>query len=64
MGVTVHLAVWDPGYVGRGEALMVVLNPHGVEIEQGARVAQLLLIKLVEKPDRVYRGRYYGENLR
>ncbi|RLE56332.1 MAG: deoxyuridine 5'-triphosphate nucleotidohydrolase [Thermoprotei archaeon] len=63
MGASINLAVWDPGYVGRGEAMLLVLNPNGIEIEVGARVAQLVLIKLVEKPHKLYRGRYYGENV-
>ena len=30
MGVHVPTAVWDAGYAGRGEGLLIVTNPHGV----------------------------------
>jgi len=63
MGVTINLAVWDPGYRGRGEALLVVFNEYGVILEQGARIAQLMLMKLAEKPHTTYKGRYLHENI-
>ncbi len=63
MGVLLHCAVWDPGYRGRGEALMVVVNPHGARIERGARVAQLVLIRLESRPPKLYSGSYQGEGL-
>ena len=63
MGVFLGCAVWDPGYRGRGEALLVVFNRYGVRIEVGARIAQLVYAKLSGKPDRVYRGTYINEGL-
>lgn len=63
MGASLLCAVWDPGYMGRGESLLIVENPHGIEIEIGARIAQLVFIKLVEKPDKTYNGSYQGENI-
>ena len=61
-GVTVECAVWDPGYNGRGEALLVVANPHGFILEHGARVAQLVYAVL-EGEAQGYKGSYQGENL-
>ena len=63
MGAALYCAVWDPGYEGRGQALLVVYNPHGVEVEVGARIAQIVFIRLVEKPGALYRGSYHGEGL-
>jgi dUTP pyrophosphatase len=63
MGVDLRCTVWDPGYRGRGEGLLVVHNPHGVRIEEKARVAQLVFIKLVERPEEGYSGVYQGEGL-
>ncbi len=63
MGVAVHCAVWDPGYMGRGEALLVVYNAHGVRIEKNARIAQLVFISLKHPPSRTYSGSYQGENI-
>ncbi len=63
MGATIFSAVWDPGYIGRGEGLLVVFNPYGIKLEKNARIAQLILIKLTQKPHTIYRGTYYGENI-
>ncbi len=62
-GVIFTCTVWDPGYVGRGEGLLTVLNPQGLKLEVGARVAQLVFIKLAGKPSKVYEGVYKGENI-
>ncbi len=63
MGAMVTCAVWDPGYVGKGEALLLVFNPYGVRLEVGARVAQLILVKTVAGVSKPYSGRYLGERL-
>lgn len=63
IGATVFTAVWDPGYEGRGEGLMVVFNPHGIEIEQGAQIAQLVFVSLDKVTRFVYRGTYFRENV-
>ncbi len=61
-GVTVHMAVWDAGYSGRSQSLMVVLNPAGFRIQRFARVAQLVFIELAEETEG-YSGIYQGENI-
>ncbi len=63
MGATLYCGVWDPGYVGRGEALLLVFNPHGIRLEVGARVGQLVVARLCEGTSRGYSGAYKGENL-
>lgn len=62
-GVDLRCTVWDPGYVGRGEGLLTVLNPNGLVLEVDARVAQLVFLELTSRPDRLYSGGYKGENL-
>lgn len=62
-GVTVHGAVWDAGYSGRGEGLLAVLNPRGYRIQRGARILQLVFYRLGEPAVAGYRGRYQGENV-
>ena len=52
-------AVWDAGYDGRGEGLLEVY--HDIEIEPGARIAQLVLA--AANHDGEYDGSYQGENL-
>lgn len=63
-GVTVHNAVWDAGYSGRSQALLVVYNPDGVELARNARVIQLVFLTLGEATEVGYGGRFQGENLR
>jgi dUTP pyrophosphatase len=61
-GAALHTAVWDAGYVGRSEALLVVANPHGLGLEVGARICQMVFFTL-EGPGGSYAGAYQGENL-
>lgn len=63
MGAVLHCTVWDPGYRGRGEGLLVVFNEHGIRLSRGARVAQLVLLNVTPPNGIVYRGFYQGENL-
>jgi len=59
-GATVETAVWDPGYEGRGRALLIVYNEHGLILERNARVVQLVFVK-VASPGLEYAGMYKGE---
>jgi dUTP pyrophosphatase len=61
MGLHVPTAVWDAGYSGRGEGMLVVNNPHGVRLQRGARIAQLVLFRLTEPATASYAGRYQHE---
>jgi len=54
-----NTAVWDAGYEGRGEGLLQV--HHEVELEAGARIAQLVLAEAAHEG--TYDGSYQGENL-
>ena len=63
MGVSVHTAVWDAGYSGRSQVLMVVHNPAGFRIQRGARIAQLVFFPLSAPDARGYDGQYQRENL-
>lgn len=63
MGANLSCALWDPGYSGRGEALLNVLNDKGIKIEKYARIAQIIFIKLKDIPDKLYNGIYNNENL-
>ena len=62
-GVSLVTAVWDAGYSGRSEALLVVHNPNGFRLEQGARLMQLVFFPLATPVVEGYQGRYQGENL-
>jgi dUTP pyrophosphatase len=61
-GVAIHSAVWDAGYSGRGEGLLTVVNPEGYRLERGARVLQLVFLRLGSAAAEGYRGRYQHED--
>ena len=61
-GAAIHTAVWDAGYRGRSEALFVVHAEGGVRVAAGARVLQLVFVRL-ESSTHAYAGAYQGENL-
>jgi len=62
-GVSVHTAVWDSGYQGRSQALLVVHHPAGYRVQQGARLMQLVFWRLGSAVEQGYQGKYQGENL-
>ena len=61
--VSIHTAVWDAGYQGRSQALMVVHHPQGYRVQRGARLMQLVFFRLGAAASRGYQGKYMGENL-
>jgi len=61
-GGTVHTAVWDAGYNGRAQSLMVVYNSSGIRLQRNARIVQLVLFQLTGETEG-YQGAYQGENL-
>lgn len=61
-GVTVNTAVWDAGYCGRSESLMVVYHPQGFQLQKNARVIQLVFFQLTNNTQG-YQGIYQKENM-
>jgi dUTP pyrophosphatase len=61
-GVTVGTAVWDAGYEGRSQSLLVVHNPLGFRLQKNARIILLVFFQLSEKTEG-YKGKYQGENI-
>ena len=61
-GVGVGTAVWDAGYEGRSQSLLVVHNPHGFRVQQNARITQLVFLTLSGESEG-YNGIYQGENI-
>jgi dUTP pyrophosphatase len=61
-GVTINTAVWDAGYSGRSQSLMVVYNPQGFCLQRNARILQLVFFQLTQETEG-YRGVYQGENM-
>jgi dUTP pyrophosphatase len=61
-GVTVNTAVWDAGYSGRSQSLMVVYNPQGFRLQRNARIVQLVFLELAQETEG-YQGVYQRENI-
>jgi len=61
-GCTLHTAVWDAGYHGRSEALLVVHIADGFRILPGARIGQMIFLRLTGATQG-YAGRYQREHL-
>ncbi|MDD3264526.1 MAG: deoxyuridine 5'-triphosphate nucleotidohydrolase [Dehalococcoidales bacterium] len=61
-GATIHTAVWDPGYSGKGQSLLTVYNTEGLILEKDARLSQMVFYVL-EETSQGYSGIYQGENL-
>jgi dUTP pyrophosphatase len=62
-GVAIHNAVWDAGYHGRSQVLMVVYNPHGFIVARDARILQLVFFTLEMPTATPYRGQFHQERL-
>jgi dUTP pyrophosphatase len=61
-GVSIGTAVWDAGYSGRSQSLMLVYNANGFRVQQNARVAQLVFMTLTAETES-YFGKYQNENI-
>ena len=61
-GVTVNTAVWDAGYSGRSQSLLVVYHPQGFQLQRNARVIQLVFFRLTDQTQG-YQGIYQKENI-
>lgn len=65
-GVTLETGVWDAGYEGRSESLLVVFNEKGFYLKKNARILHLVFIKLSGKiaaGSSGYDGIYQSENI-
>jgi len=60
MGCFTQTAVWDAGYKGRSEFLLIVENPGGIRLKQNARIAQLAFWKIKETK-KGYQGIYQNK---
>ena len=57
----IHTAVWDAGYSGRSQSLLVVYNRDGITLEKNARLLQLVFFRLGSATEG-YCGIYQNEN--
>jgi dUTP pyrophosphatase len=57
-GATLDGAVWDAGYEGIGEALLIVHNQCGILLKKKAKIAQIVFARLTRCTDTPYEGIY------
>jgi dUTP pyrophosphatase len=62
-GVSIHNAVWDAGYSGRSQSLMVVYNAKGFRLHRNARITQMVFFSLYHEVAQGYQGMFQGENI-
>lgn len=62
-GVSMHSAVWDAGYRGRSQSMLVVYNTHGFRLHKNARVMQLVFLYTSCRVEKGYSGKYQMENI-
>ena len=48
MGAFTQTAVWDAGFRGISEFILIVNNPNGIRVKQNARIVQLVFLKINE----------------
>lgn len=63
-GATLETALWDPGYRGRSQSLLVVYNRTGLRLKKNARLLQLVFMRLDGDAEKTYSGAYQGENIK
>ena len=59
MGAFTQTGVWDAGFKGRSEFILVVQNPGGIRLKQNARIIQVIFIR-INKTNLGYQGIYQG----
>ncbi|HOW42035.1 MAG TPA: deoxyuridine 5'-triphosphate nucleotidohydrolase [Candidatus Omnitrophota bacterium] len=57
MGAFTQTGVWDAGFQGKSEFILLISNPQGMRLKQNARVVQLLFTHITET-EQGYNGIY------
>jgi dUTP pyrophosphatase len=60
MGILTHTGVWDAGFSGRSEFVLVVENTRGARIKQNARLVQLIF-QGINETSHGYQGIYQNK---
>ena len=60
IGAFTQTGVWDAGFRGKSEFILVVENPQGLRLKQNARIIQIIFIRIKET-DFGYQGIYQME---
>ncbi|MCS7093901.1 MAG: deoxyuridine 5'-triphosphate nucleotidohydrolase [Candidatus Aenigmarchaeota archaeon] len=62
-GASIFSSLWDPGYSGKSNCLLVVFNDNGIKLKKSARIAQMIFLKLNKPPEKTYSGIYQKEGI-
>jgi len=62
MGAFTQTGVWDAGFRGRSEFILVVENPRGLRLKKNARIVQAIFIK-INRTILGYQGIYQDKKL-
>jgi dUTP pyrophosphatase len=62
-GSTMETSVWDPGYEGRSQCMLVVHNTSGLVLSENAKVMQIVFMRVEEEVEKLYSGTYQKEGL-
>ncbi len=57
MGAFTQHGLWDAGFTGKSEFILIVENPFGIRLKQNARIAQLAFFRMKET-EKGYDGVY------
>jgi dUTP pyrophosphatase len=63
MGASLGTALWDPGYKGKGQVLLIVSNEYGVTLYKDTRLLQLVYMDLNKESAELYQGQYQNAGL-
>lgn len=61
MGAYTQTGVWDAGFQGKSEFVLLVENPQGISVKQNARIVQLLFMAM-DEAERGYEGVYQNSS--
>jgi dUTP pyrophosphatase len=61
-GVSIQNAIWDAGFNGISQVLMIIHNPLGFSLVQDTRILQLVFFTLESPTLAPYKGQYQMEN--
>ncbi len=58
MGAFTSTGFWDPGFEGRSEFSLTVVNPNGIKLKKDARIVQIAFFRLSKEAEKEYNGIY------
>lgn len=63
VGATMNSSLWDSGYKGKSQSMLVVYNPNGIILGKDAKVMQIVFMRMDTETVKTYDGVYQNEGL-